>query len=447
MRSLSSLNNKRIAVVGLGLTGQSCVRFLLGLQQQWNIEISAMDTCAEVQVDFPINITLGKWDTEMLQQADILVVSPGISLQTSEVAAAAEQGKLVIGDIELFAWYYNAKVGLDSGKKLIAVTGSNGKSTVVTLIKDIVMAADYKAALGGNIGTPALDLFDEEADVYILELSSFQLESTSSLIPDVACILNLCEDHMDRYEGLQAYCAAKQRIYMNAKHAICNADDSNTFPQIRIPVTTFDVQFQTKGFSLSLDKRNIQFDGVDFVSAERMQVVGIHNLLNVQAAAAMAMLIGIDKQAIVRASEHFIGLPHRCQRVSDKHGVLWINDSKATNVGATLAAISGLRPAISGQLILLAGGDSKQADLHLLKNCFEHDVDRLYVFGKDATLLSQLSADAEVVADLDAAVKKAAEVASEGDAVLLSPACASLDMFRNYTHRGQCFVEAVEALT
>lgn len=446
MRSLSSVNNKRIAIVGLGLTGQSCVRFLLGLQARWNLEICAMDTREAIQFESSIPVSVGRLDVQMLQQADIIVVSPGISIHTPEIAEQAQQGKLIIGDIELFAWYYNAHIGLQGSKKLLTVTGSNGKSTVVTMLRDMVEAAGYSAALGGNIGTPALDLFEQEADVYILELSSFQLETTASLLADVACVLNVSEDHMDRYPDFAAYIEAKRRIYVNAKHAVCNLDDANTIPVNAPGITTFGIHPQSKGFGLNSEKTAIQLDEADFISISQLPSLGIHNLLNVQAAAAMALQIGLPKNAIEMAAEKFVGLPHRCQKVADRQGVVWINDSKATNVGATLAAISGLRPVIEGQLILLAGGDSKQADLEPLRECFEQDVDRLYLFGKDAELLENLKPDAEIVANLNVAVSKAADIARPGDTVLLSPACASLDMFQNYIHRGQCFIEAVEAL-
>lgn len=451
MRNVSCLKNKNVVVIGLGITGQSCVRFLLQHQKSLGLTLSAMDTRALESIDLPIPVTLGKLDEAMLQQADVLVVSPGIALSTPAIAKAAQDGKILMGDIELFALFFNE---LMPNKSLLAVTGSNGKSTVVSLLQEIVTQSGLKPALGGNIGTPALQLLEThaDADVFILELSSFQLESTDSLQADVACILNISDDHMDRYSGFDDYAAAKLRIYDNAKQVVCNLDDIHTLPSPDLIVSGISVQYfsaenKEGGWGLTEDKSAITYNGERFLAASEIMLAGVHNLMNIQAAAAMAKSLGIRDADIIQAVTQFAGLPHRCQKVSNKYGVDWINDSKATNVGATLAAVHGLRPTISGQLILLAGGDSKQADLSPLKETFEQQVDQLFLYGQDAPLLKQLKADAKLVADLPTAVIEAAKVANEGDAVLLSPACASLDMFRNYEHRGQCFIDSVEALS
>ncbi len=450
MHVLSDLVNKHITVVGLGLTGRSCVRFLKSQQRDWNITIAAMDSRDNVKPESDIECCLGAWDETLLSKTDVIVLSPGIAKSTPHIAAAIEAGKHVIGDIELFALYLNAHSPRQS---VVGVTGSNGKSTVVTLIHEIAQAAGLHSALGGNIGTPVLDLISPDIDLYILELSSFQLETTNSLVLESACILNVSEDHMDRYSSFDDYVKAKQKIYAQTKRAVYFQEDTNTYPLATSHVKgmgehaqAISMSTKSEGWSLSSDGRSVCFQGEVLLSIDETKLAGTHNLLNIQAALAICLDVGIPLTVAVQAVKQFNGLAHRCQKVASIHGVTWINDSKATNAGATLAAIKGLLPTLQGKLYLLVGGDAKGADVSLLKPAFSSDVENVFCFGQDAALFTALAPNVTQVDSMNDAIRVAASIATEGDVVLLSPACASFDMFDSYIHRGECFVEAVEAV-
>ena len=462
MRRWQDLTNKRILILGLGTSGQSVLRFLLALQPHLHLTLAAADSRAtlpgEQLSQMPLPVALGSFSAEQCTAADMLVVSPGIAISTPAIAEAKAAGVAVLGDIELFALFFNEY--LADACRLVVVTGSNGKSSVVTLIGDMLTQAGQPVQLGGNIGQPALDLLlpqwqHLQADAaivpqtYVLELSSFQLETTASLIPDVACLLNVTEDHLDRYRDFDHYAAVKQRIYHRSKHNVFNADDGRT--QVSAGLTaascaSFATTTNSQSWGINEDGTWIVWQQIPFLQVAQLSLVGQHNVLNVQAAAAIASHLQLDHDSIKRAAIAFAGLPHRCQIVSQKRGINWVNDSKATNVGATIAAILSLRSSRCGRLALIAGGDSKGADLEPLRPFVAEQVGLLVAFGKDGALLGQLSDRAVRVAHLQDAVVRAAEWATPGDWVLLSPACASLDMFDNYAHRGECFVAAVEAL-
>ena len=465
MRTLDCLMNKQIAVIGLGLTGLSAVRYLQKKQSQLNIRLCAMDSRESLvlpEAEFNnIPVTLGRFDTRMLTGSEVWIVSPGVALSTPEIAQSKQANTLIIGDIELFALFNDAQ---QNNLKIAAVTGSNGKSTVVTLMHDMAKADNMAVVLAGNIGTPILDVLDQverqrkKSLLMIIELSSFQLETTESLAPDVACILNISEDHLDRYPDFERYCEAKQRIYHNARTAVYWQEDENTHPTKYAGKTlcklSLSNQPQKSGFGITSDARSLNktltWNGERYLCASELLLFGEHNLLNVQAAAVMLREFGVSDDAIVSVARHFSGLPHRCQYVAKKAGATWINDSKATNVAATIAAIAGIRDAISGRLILIAGGDSKGADLSPLAPVLRRDVDEVIVLGKDAALINVLCANAHQVSTLNSAVEVAAKLAEkradENDVVLLSPACASLDMYKNYQQRGEQFAQAVERL-
>ena len=428
------LANKNIIVVGLGLTGLSCVTFLVAK----GANVSAVDTREDLGVSVSVPVFLGELDSARLCAADMLVVSPGLSLKTPAINAAIDAGVQVIGDIELFAMFNNTQV--------LAVTGSNGKSTVATLAYEMCLAASKKALLGGNIGIPALELLEKDADIIVLELSSFQLETTYTLRPHVACMLNLSDDHLDRHGDMLSYQRAKLRIYRDARFSVCNRDDAATWPMTINPDVMFGLSSSERGLSWNKDSAHILLDGKDFLDSHACMLVGEHNMLNIQAATAMTMLAGIDHSAIKRAATTFAGLAHRCQTVAVSNHVRWINDSKATNVGATIAAIDGLAPTCTGKLILIAGGDGKGADFSPLEERFNTQVSELITLGKDGPKLAELKANSHQVATLDDAVQLAATLAKGDATVLLSPACASLDMFKNYQQRGDLFVKAVNTL-
>ena len=465
MRTLDCLINKQIAIVGLGITGRSTIRYLQKKQSQLNIRLCAMDSrealvLPEAEFD-NIPVALGRFDMRMLAESEVWIVSPGIALTMPEIAQSKQANTLILGDIELFALFNQAQ---HNHIKVAAVTGSNGKSTVVTLMHDMAQAADMEVVLAGNIGMPILDVLDRverqnKSDILmVIELSSFQLETTESLAADIACILNISEDHLDRYPDFDRYCEAKQRIYHNAKTAVYWREDEKTHPtkhaSEKLRKLSLSNQPQKSGFGITSDARSsdktMTWDGERYLCASELLLFGDHNLLNVQAAAVMLREFGVSDEIIVSVAQQFSGLPHRCQHVAKKSGATWINDSKATNVAATIAAITGIRDAISGRLILIAGGDSKGADLSPLVPVLRRDVDEIIVLGKDASLIKVLCANAHQVSNLNRAVVLAAGFTEkrigEENVVLLSPACASLDMFKNYQHRGEQFVRAVEGL-
>ena len=428
------LANKNIIVVGLGLTGLSCVTFLLAK----GANVSAMDTRAELSVTLDIPVFLGELDSKRLSAADMLVVSPGLSLQTPAIQTAIDAGVQVIGDIELFAMF--------NSKPVLAVTGSNGKSTVATLAYEMCLAAGKKALLGGNIGIPALELLDKESDIIVLELSSFQLDTTHTLRPHVACMLNLSDDHLDRHGDMLSYQRAKLRVFRDARFSVCNRDDASTWPMTINPDVMFGLSSSERGLSWDKQSASILLNGKEFLNSQECILVGEHNMLNIQAATAMTMLAGIPLDAIKGTAKTFAGLPHRCQTVSLANNVRWINDSKATNVGATIAAIDGLASSCKGKLILIAGGDGKGADFSPLTDRFTQQVSELITLGKDGPKLAALKVGSHQVLTLNDAVKLAAKLADKNATVMLSPACASLDMFKNYQQRGDMFVAAVKGL-
>ncbi len=365
------------------------------------------------------------------------------------VQAAIAHGVEVIGDVELFGLYR------PSSAKVIAITGSNGKTTVTSLVGDICKKAGLKTIVAGNIGLPVLDTLDmPEPDVYVLELSSFQLETTSHLTVDVATILNICEDHMDRYDTLQAYADAKARIYTNATLAVVNRDDAMSLAL----ATTETISFGLNPAPNVADFGVIENGESWLASGQRkwmpvsdLKMSGRHNVANALAAAALCSSIGIDKTTIMLALAEFKGLPHRVEWVANIHGVDFYDDSKGTNVGATCAAITGMTKQGQPQkVVLIAGGDGKGQDFSPLLHAVQANARAIVLFGRDAHLIEAvlLSSDLPMydAIDLREAVAIAHKVASPGDAVLLSPACASFDMFKNYVHRAEVFIETVKAL-
>lgn len=422
------------------MTGLSCVDYCLRL----GVIPQVVDTRAEPpgKDQLPENVPLhaGKIPQALLNQADLIIASPGIALASPALTEAANNGVEIIGDIELFARAVN--------KPVIAITGSNGKSTVTSLVGEMALKAGIKVGVGGNIGVPALSLLEQDCELYVLELSSFQLETTHSLKPCVATVLNVSEDHMDRYDSFEAYRQAKMSIYHNATHVLVNRDDPLTFPETTSAnIVSFGCDAEddyglaptSLGYDLTKGKQVL-------LCSEQLQLSGLHNLANVLAALAIAELAGIELDAAVSAAKAYQGLAHRCEFIKQVNGVRYINDSKATNVGATLAAIDGLAPVIKGRLHLIAGGDGKGGDFSPLAPAFAKRIASVVCFGRDKAEIARLDKKCVVVDDLDAAVAYCANNATSGDWVLLSPACASLDMYANYMARGDHFRQLVEAL-
>ncbi|WJG08730.1 UDP-N-acetylmuramoyl-L-alanine--D-glutamate ligase [Aliiglaciecola sp. LCG003] len=428
------LQNKHVVVVGLGLTGQSCVRFL----QSQGAKVTAMDTNPNKAMPEDVTLLTGEFDQGVLCSADMVVLSPGIDPRIGAVQGAISAGIEVIGDVELFARFNTIPV--------IAITGSNGKSTVTSLVAEILNCAGIKALMGGNIGTPVLELLHADAEYLVLELSSFQLETLSSLAPVSATILNVTEDHLDRHLTLANYSDAKQRIYHQAKYKIANRDDSQTWPQDYQPQLSFGLTQSDEGLSWDAQNNAILRNGLPLIVPVKSTLSGSHNMLNIQAAIACVLPLGIKVQAINLALGQFRGLSHRFELVSQFNHVRWINDSKATNVGATIAAIQSLANRSAGKLILIAGGDGKNADFTELQGTLLNDVDLVITLGKDGRTIAGLKPGSVEVASLEEAVAFAAKLVEKDDVVLLSPACASLDMFDNYQHRGEVFKQSVLAL-
>lgn len=436
-------------VVGLGKSGMSLVRHLA----RRGLPFAVADTranppeLATLCRDFPqVEVRCGALDVDFLCRASELLVSPGLALATPALQQAAARGVKLSGDIELFAREAKAPI--------VAITGSNAKSTVTTLVGEMAAAAGRKVAVGGNLGTPALDLLADDVELYVIELSSFQLETTDWLNAEVATCLNVSEDHMDRYADLQAYHLAKHRIFRGARQVVVNRDDALSRPLVadQLPCWTFGLgkpDFRGFGLIEEQGEKWLAFQFEPLMPARELKIRGAHNQANALAALALGHAVGLPFAPMLETLRTFAGLPHRCQWVRERREVNYYDDSKATNVGAALAAIEGLGADIRGQLVLIAGGDGKGADFSSLRDPVARHCRAVVLLGRDAGLIAEALGDAVPqvrVASLDEAVQRCAELSEPGDAVLLSPACASLDMFKNFEERGRLFAAAVEAL-
>ncbi|NMH66388.1 UDP-N-acetylmuramoyl-L-alanine--D-glutamate ligase [Shewanella salipaludis] len=428
-------------VLGLGATGLSVVRYLCGqgitpLVMDSRRQPPGADALAAEYPEVPLNA--GGFDCRYLVQASQIIISPGIAVDTPEVQAAIDMGIEVIGDVELFA-----RALAEREPCVLAITGSNGKSTVTTLVAEMARAGGKKVAVGGNIGVPALDLLREPADLYVLELSSFQLETTHSLRCLAATCLNISEDHMDRYTDIESYRQAKLGLYPQSRVAIFNRDDAMTLPKDPMNQLSFGLGVpENDDWGIAGGK--LVHGSSEILSLSEVALIGSHNHANLLAAMALVEQAGVDRSAMVQVARRFSGLAHRCELVAVKAGVSYVNDSKATNVGATVAALQGLSDYL-GDVILIAGGDGKGADFGPLAPALAN-VSRLITLGRDGGQIAALQPGSIEVATMAEAVAKAAELASSGDIVLLSPACASLDMYANFMARGDDFRHLVEAL-
>lgn len=446
-----NLNSGKVVIVGLGSTGISCARYFASIGQRFKVVDSrenppGLKKLLELLPN--VDVELGGFNRETFVTAGCLVVSPGVSLLTPDIVAATENGVPITGDIDIFSKRVNAPI--------VAVTGSNGKSTVVAILAEILQKANVSFALGGNLDgasfKPALDmLLEQEKALYVLELSSFQLETTSRLNAAAAVLLNLSEDHMDRYEGLDDYYKAKANIFNGCKQILINREDkySELSRSLDVPVRDFGLGLPSKNGIGLLERDNEQYlvyQAESIASVSELKVVGRHNILNMLAAIGLALAIDIDTDSIRQGVKSFAGLPHRCQWVACKNDVDFYNDSKGTNVGAAVAAIEGLGRCISGQVILIAGGVAKGADFSELRPAVDRWCKEVILIGADAAKLEVVLSDDTAkyfAASMSDAVSTAFSHASPGDVVLLSPACASFDMFDNFQHRGEAFMGAV----
>ena len=445
--TVSSVAWKNAVVVGLGATGFSVARYLFGRGMQVTVVDAQLNPPLAMQlakIAPGINIRTGGGDINNLRSADVLIISPGVSLDHPTVRKAQDIGIEIVGDIELFARAVAAPV--------IGITGSNGKSTVTQWLAVLLRVAGHKVLVGGNIGPPALDLLaDELPECYVLELSSFQLESTQSLCLRAGAILNVTPDHLDRYVDLSAYQAAKWRIAKGSQTLVINRQDPFLVQQAANysgALVTFGLDAPSGPNDLGI----IRAHGDDWltrgderlISVTEISLIGRHNLANALAAMALALeFTRLTPQALCSGLRAFDGLPHRCEVVGDWRGIRWINDSKGTNVGATIAALEGLdRP-----VVLIAGGQAKTSDFSGLSLALSERATHLVVFGQDAKHIAR-SVDASIgvtqVEQLAQAIDVAAGAAHRGDVILFSPACASYDQFDNFEHRGDVFRQLVK---
>ncbi|MGC0795612.1 UDP-N-acetylmuramoyl-L-alanine--D-glutamate ligase [Pantoea agglomerans] len=438
---MADYRGRKVVIIGLGLTGLSCVDFFLAQGVTPRVMDTRVSPPGLDKLPGQVERHLGGINGDWLLAADLIVASPGVALAHPILSEAVEAGIEIVGDIELFCREAQAPI--------VAITGSNGKSTVTTLVGEMAKAAGWQVGVGGNIGLPALSLLQSPAQLYVLELSSFQLETTHSLKAAAATILNVSEDHMDRYPlGMQQYRAAKLRVYENAQVCIVNADDALTMP-VRGADTrcvSFGVDFGDYHLNKQQGSIWLRVKGEKVLNTAEMKMVGQHNYTNALAALALADAVGLPRASSLAALTHFNGLAHRFQLVHEHQGVRWINDSKATNVGSTEAALNGLQ--VKGTLWLLMGGDGKSADFMPLIPWLQGDNVRLYCFGRDGDALAALRPEIAVRTEtMRQAMEQIAPQVKAGDMVLLSPACASLDQFRNFEQRGEQFAQLAKELS
>ena len=449
-----AIRDRNVVVLGLGVTGLSAARWAA----RRGARVRVADTRASppgaprLAAELPrVPIATGAFTDETLAGADLVVISPGLAKDQPLIAAAVARGAELVGDVELFAQ------ALPRGQKLVAITGSNGKTTVSALTGELLRATGLSVAVIGNIGEPVLDALapheqgEPWPDVFVVELSSFQLETTTSLKPSVATVLNVTENHLDRYAGIDAYAAAKARVFSGGGEQVLNRDDPRSLA-MRVPGRT--VQTFGAGIPQAEDEWGLVTahgapwlarGGALLFAAADLSLVGRHNALNALAALALASTLAKVDARMLAALAQFRGLPHRMERVAEIADVLFVNDSKATTVAATRAALDGVgRPTV-----LIAGGDGKGQSFEPLRDGVEAHCRAVILLGRDApeiaAALSGVKAAVEAAPTLEAAVARAIARARAGDVVLLSPACASLDMFRDYVERGERFRAAVAA--
>jgi UDP-N-acetylmuramoylalanine--D-glutamate ligase len=443
---MSAADKRPLAViVGLGRTGLSAARYLRA--QGWRLAVtdtrnSPPELAALAALDAGIPVRFGQLDASLLEGALCVVASPGVPLAQPFFEEARARGLEIVGDIELFARAADAPVA--------GITGTNGKSTVTTLLARMAQRAGLAVRVGGNLGEPALDLLSPGTALYVLELSSFQLETTTQLTCRAATVLNVSADHLDRYASIGEYAAAKARIFARCDTAVVNLDDPLVMAMPRAARRTLSFSLRAAvgadyAVAMHADGWWLTRGAEPLLPVTRLRIKGLHNAANALAALALGEALELPRTAMLEVLEQFPGLPHRSQWVAEVRGVTYINDSKGTNVGATLAAVGGM----AGPLVMIAGGDGKNQDFSPLAAAFRGKVRHTVLIGRDAERLERVLAGVctlETCATLPEAVQAAARAARPGDTVLLSPACASLDMFRDYTQRGAVFTEAVGEL-
>ena len=443
---------KSVLVLGLGDTGLSSVRWLTGR----GARVRAADTrkappaLGALHAQFPaVRVELGAFRAALLEGVDAVVASPGVALREPVLRAALERGIEVVGDVEVFAREVARR---SPGARVLAITGTNGKSTVTALAGAMGRAAGYETIVAGNIGLPVLDALDspqaERAALYVLELSSYQLETTSSLALDAAAMLNLTQDHLDRYESMDDYARAKERIFRHASKRVVNRDDPRSVAMGDASAFSFGLGVPANDGQWGLDASSTWMRRGDagVIALGEMAMKGMHNAANAMAAHALLCAIDAPAAPLAQAMREFKGLPHRVELVAEAGGVAFYDDSKGTNVGATVAALESFRTPV----VLIAGGDGKGQDFAPLAPAVKRHARAAVLIGRDAGRIAAALARSDVslarASSMEEAVESAFALASPGDSVLLSPACASFDMFRDYRHRGEMFAAAARAI-
>ena len=433
----TKITQQSIVIIGLGQTGLSCARFLV----KKGFTVAIMDSRQQppgletLQQDYPeVLVKTGGFDADWLIEADMVVLSPGVDPRNEVIQAAKQRGIEIVGDVELFTRYANAPI--------IAITGSNGKSTVTTLLAEMAIEAGKQCQVGGNLGTPTLDLIiDPAPDFYIVELSSFQLETVTSLNAFASVVLNVSPDHLDRYDSVEDYQDAKVTIFNGDGVMVLNVDDPfvSQFVQDNRNQITFGAGAD---FSVTMYEGSqwLTEKGKRLIDVGSLKIIGKHNIANALAALALGSAMALPMSAMLTALRRYSGLPHRCRLVARQNDICWFNDSKATNVGACIAAIEGLSD--NGNIVLIAGGLGKGQDFSELTATLQRHVRAIILFGEDAELIAESvpeQCEMYSVNSLESAVLKAREIVNTGENVVLSPACASFDMFSGYEERGDTF--------
>jgi len=449
---LTELAQQKVAILGLGMTGLACLRFLIASDIRPTLFDQQPENAAMVHAvnEFGLKINGLGDNLTLLNDHDVLIVSPGIPLAQPVIQTAIAAGCEVYCDVELFARL--------NKRPVIAITGSNGKTTVTELVTKILCDSGLKALYGGNIGVSVLDLLDQEHDVTVLELSSYQLETTQSLDCAAATVLNVVEDHMNRYNSFDHYAQTKAQVYQQTRLAVVNRQDSYSCAAIGDETTINTISFGLNtpvnngdfGIHKECLTQMVNEQLVTICPVKHMALQGQHDIANALAAIALVKPFEISNAVVAATLASFSGLPHRCEVLTstgpEHNQALWVNDSKATNVGATIAALESIAPQVSGKLFLIAGGDGKQADFSPLQPVLAQNVDGLFAIGEDAEQIACLLDElGTVVDDLPTAVVKAYEQSTVGDCVLLSPACASGNEFNNYIERGLRFGQLVQS--
>lgn len=439
---LDTLNNKRVLVVGLGVTGESVVRYLHKHSVHFDVvdeKTQASDALLPCMRDAVMHTQL---NADLCSAYQVLVLSPGIPRALPAIQAAIESGAQVIGDIELFA----DAVG---DTPVIAVTGSNGKSTVVSWIAHVLQCCGKQARLCGNIGTPALDSIDDQAHLYVLELSSYQLESTQSLKALCATVLNVSDDHLDRYDSIEHYAQVKRQVYRSCQYAVVNLDDKRTWTSASAEhLRTFSIKTRIDAnYHLQQAANDAWLCCGDekLVACSQLPLPGEHNVANALAVLALLEPVALERKKLLQGLVEFTGLEHRTEFVAQINNVRWYNDSKGTNIDACKKAVL----AMNAPVVLIAGGIGKGADFNELRSVVEQHVKALVLIGEDAQRIQTAllgTAPMVMAKDLSDAVAQCEALAKPGDVVLLSPACSSFDMFANFAERGKQFKAAVEGL-